>query len=69
LVQQYVKLNQVVGRFPQVQSGRYVYFLSDFLRCEKGATRVAAIQAWKELKRLDIPNTYSDWKKHKRARQ
>src|SRR5262245_17812152 len=38
LVQQYVKLNQREEPFEQVPVDRYVYFLSDFLKAEKGAT-------------------------------
>jgi SAP domain-containing protein len=68
LVQQYMKLNRVVGRFPQVQSGRYINFLSDFLRHEENATRVAGIRAWKKLKGLEIPKTYSDWKNYRRQK-
>ena len=66
LVRQYIKLNRTVGRFPQGKSGRYINFLSDFLRHEKNPTRVAGIRAWNELKSLDIPKTYADWKKYRR---
>lgn len=64
LVKQYVKLNQVEGSFPQAASGRYVYFMSDFLAGEKNPTREEAIKAWRQLKKLDIPKNYSAWKKY-----
>jgi hypothetical protein len=64
LVKQYVKLNQFEGRFPQGASGRYINFLSDFLTSEKNSTREQAMQAWAQLKKLDIPKTYGDWKQH-----
>lgn len=64
LVRQYVKLNQMEGSFPQAPSGRYINFLSDFLAAEKSSTRVQAMKAWRELKKLDIPKTYQAWKKY-----
>ena len=64
LVRQYVKLNQMEGSFPQAPSGRYINFLSDFLAAEKNSTRVQAMKAWRELKKLDIPKTYQAWKKY-----
>jgi hypothetical protein len=72
LVREYVRLNQVQGSFPQVQvpSGRYIYFLSDFLAGEKNATRAQALKAWEQLKKAEIPKNYRAWKKKygKRAR-
>jgi hypothetical protein len=63
LVEQYVKLNQVEGPFEQIPVGRYINFLSDFLAAEKGATRVEAVTAWKQLKKLSVPKNYRAWKK------
>jgi hypothetical protein len=68
LVKQYVKLNHTEGRFPQVPSGRYINFISDFLAGESNATRDDAVNAWHELKQLDIPKEYRAWKKHAGAR-
>lgn len=64
LVRQYVKLNQVKGSFSQAPSGRYINFVSDFLAVEKKSTRKQAVNAWEELKRLDIPKNYRAWKKY-----
>jgi hypothetical protein len=55
LVREYVRLSQVDGPFSQIPHGRYINFLSDFLRAEKGSTRKQAIEAWRKLKRLDVP--------------
>ena len=63
LVKEYVRLCQSEGPFPQVPTGRYINFMSDFLASEKGATREQAIQAWKHLKTLDAPKTYRSWLK------
>ena len=37
--------------------------MSDFLAAEKGATREQAIEAWKKLKKLDVPKDYRSWVK------
>lgn len=43
--------------------GRYdVYFVADFLRHESNASREAAIRAWRDLKRRQVPKTYQAWK-------
>lgn len=63
VVREYVRLNQVEGRFAQIPYDCYINFLSDFLRAEKGSTRKQAIQAWKKLKTLDVPKNYRAWKR------
>ena len=70
LVRKYIRLNQVEGSFPQVQvpSGRYIYFMSDFLSGEKGSTREQAMNVWRQLKKLDIPKNYRAWKKYRELR-
>jgi len=63
LVRQYVALNKL-PRFERVAHGRYyVYFVADFLAANGGATRAAAIAAWKKLKTLDVPKDYASWAK------
>jgi len=62
LIKQYVALNQTEGMFEKIPHVRYVNFLAEFLAKEKGATREAGIKAWKEIKKLDMPNTYRAWK-------
>ena len=68
LVTQFVELSETAGRFPQAPSGRYINFLSDYFLGEKGADRDEAIKAWNTLKNLDIPKTYSAWRKYHQAR-
>jgi hypothetical protein len=63
LVNKYIELNQGEELFKQVPSPRYVNFLSDFLKNEKGSTREQAIQAWEEVKKMYAPKTYDAWKK------
>ena len=63
LVREYVRLNQTSGPFAQIPQDRYINFLSDFLKAEKGATREQAIKVWEELKTLDAPKNYRSWKK------
>jgi SAP domain-containing new25 len=63
LVEEYVRLNQTDGAFKQIPVACYINFLSDFLKSEKDATRADALAAWKQLKRMNVPKTYRDWKK------
>ncbi len=69
LVNQYIKLNQVEGRFAKIPSGRYINFLSDYLSAEKNATKEQAIDAWKKLKKLDLLKDYASWKRHQQTRK
>ena len=67
LAKKYVELSDHEGPFTQARSGRYVNFLSDFLKNEHDATREDAVAAWHSLKILDTPKTYSGWKTHRRG--
>ena len=69
LVRQYVKLNQLEGKFPQAPSGRYINFISDFLVGEKNSTREQAVDAWRRLKKLDIPKDYRAFKKYRQSKR
>lgn len=64
LVRQYVKLNQVEGKFEKVPVVRYINFLAEYLAKEKGEKREQAISAWNKIKKLNIPKTYDAWKKY-----
>jgi hypothetical protein len=64
LVDQYIELNRPGERFAQIPHGRYINFLSDYLAAEKRSTKEQAITAWKELKKLDCPKNYREWKKY-----
>lgn len=63
LVNEYIRLNGNEVKFERVPTGRYINFLADYLANEPGATHQAAIDAWKKLKKLDIPKDYPSWKK------
>jgi hypothetical protein len=61
LVREYVRLCGSEVAFERIPHGRYINFVSDFLKHEKGATREAAIRAWKELKALEVEKDYRAW--------
>jgi SAP domain-containing new25 len=68
LVREYVRLNRpevVHERAPQVC---YINFLSDFFAAEKDAVRADGLRAWAELKKLDGPKTYREWKQARARR-
>lgn len=65
LIKQYIELNQTEGGFAKIPHARYINFVSEFLKGEKNSTRSQAIEAWKRLKKLDIPKLYKEWKKLK----
>jgi hypothetical protein len=67
LVKRYVELNQVEGSFARIPHVRYINFLAEFLENEKGATREQGIAAWKQIKKLDLPKTYSAWKRSRKS--
>ena len=63
LVNEYVRLSTAPESYARIPSGRYINFLSDFLRREPGATRAVAIRAWHSLKTMNCPKTYAAWRK------
>lgn len=69
LVKEYVRLNQIEEPFKQIPVACYINFLSDFLKSEKDATRADALAAWKQLKNMNAPKTYREWKKVIAAKQ
>jgi hypothetical protein len=69
LVKEYVRLNQIEEPFKQIPVVCYINFLSDFLKAEKDAARADALAAWKQLKGMNIPKTYRDWKKATKGNQ
>lgn len=61
LIRQFVAINKI-EKFERVPVVRYINFIADYQAHEKNSTREEAIQAWKELKALDLPKTYPAWK-------
>lgn len=64
LITKYIELNQSTGSFKQAPSGRYINFVSDYMKGEKNATRKQAIKAWHELKMLDLEKNYAAWREY-----
>ena len=64
LVREYVRLSAAEEPYARITSasGRYINFLSEFLRHEPRATRASAIRAWHALKRMNCPKTYTAWR-------
>jgi hypothetical protein len=62
VVVEYVRLCRSPAPFARIPHGRYINFMADYLAQEPGATRSAAIKAWRSLKKTDCPKTYRDWK-------
>jgi len=69
LVKEHVRLNQTTEPFLRIPNGRYVNFVSDFLRAEKNATREQATKAWEKVKEMDIPKDYRSWIAFKKNRR
>ncbi len=61
LVDQYIALNSL-ERFDRIPHPRYINFLADYHAAEKGASREDALAAWKRLKKMDVPKTYTAWR-------
>ena len=61
LVLQAIALNKSKTGPLRVQSGRYINFISDFMRDNKGASHADAVKAWHEVKAMDVPKTYAGW--------
>jgi hypothetical protein len=68
LVRHYIGLNRK-ERFEKIPYRCYINFLAEFLAAEKEATRAAALAAWAELKRLDIPKDYASWARARSVRR
>jgi hypothetical protein len=60
LVRQYIALNRM-SRFERIPIRCYNYFVADFLKANRGATRADIVAAWNELKQLDAPKDYASW--------
>lgn len=65
LVRQYIALNKT-EHFKRLPHGRYINFVADFLKAEKGATRKEAAVAWAEVKELNAPKDYASWVRARR---
>ena len=62
---EYIRLNKIEGKLPQIPSCRFNNFISDYLENEKNATREEDLDAWNELKAMKSKKDYITWKKDK----
>ncbi len=69
LVQKAIELNATKTGPLRIEHGRYMNFVSDFMRANPGARHAAAVRAWHEIKRLDAPKTYVAWEKARAGRK
>jgi hypothetical protein len=58
LVKEWVRLNRPETTHRRARVARYVYFLSDFMAANPGATMASAIRAWHRVKKMNAPKTY-----------
>jgi hypothetical protein len=68
VVEEYVRLSQSAAPFAQIPHGRYINFVADFFAAETNATRELVLEAWAEIKKMDVPKTYRSWVASKRKR-
>jgi hypothetical protein len=66
LVKQAIRLNKTKQGPLRIEHGRYINFISDFMRANKRASQADAIKAWHELKTMDAPKTFDSWAKARR---
>jgi hypothetical protein len=63
LVRHAIELNATKDGPLRIEHGRYINFISDFMKANKQTPMREAIAAWKALKKLDAPKTYQAWLK------
>ena len=68
LVREYVRLCRSDEPFARMPHGRYVNFVSDFYARRPAATREEITAAWHELKAMDCPKTFRDWRARRTTR-
>src|SRR5262249_3588090 len=61
LVRHAIELNKTKDGPLRIEHGRYVNFISDYMKANKRAPMSEAIEAWNAVKRLDAPKTYQAW--------
>lgn len=63
LVKAAIRLNQTKQGPLRIEHGRYINFISDFMRANKNSSHADAVRAWHELKTMDAPKTFAAWVK------
>jgi hypothetical protein len=69
IVRQAIELNKTKTGPLRIEHGRYINFISDFMAANKGASRSEAIDAWKALKKMNVPKTYEAWVNAKKTKK
>lgn len=69
LANQLHKLSQPDTEFQRVAHGRYINFISDFMKHEKRATHAKAVDAWNILKEMPVAKDYASWLKASKGKQ
>lgn len=64
LINEFIKLNLVNGRLPQIPSTKMNNFIMDYLRNEINSKRKDAMAEWIKLKGLNILKDYKSWKEY-----
>ena len=67
LVRHAIELNKTKDPPLRIEHGRYINFISDFMKANKQATMTEAIVAWNKLKNLNAPKTYQAWLKTRKS--
>ena len=62
VVCEYIRLNKIEGKLPQIPSCKFNNFISDYLANEKNTTRKDALEAWTMLKDMKAKKDYITWK-------
>lgn len=65
VVQQMMTLRKTKQGPLRVEHGRYINFVSDFMKAYPKAPRKELLNAWAEVKIMDIPKTFAAWVKHR----
>lgn len=65
VVCEYIRLNKIEGKLPQIPSCKFNNFISNYLANEKNVTREDALKAWNKLKDMKAKKDYITWKKNK----
>ena len=63
LVKEAIRLNKTKQGPLRIEHGRYINFISDFMRANKNASQADAVRAWKEIKTMDAPKKFAAWAK------
>jgi len=61
LVRHAIELNTTKDGPLRAEHGRYMNFISDFMKANPQAQMSKAIAAWHAVKKMDVPKTYQAW--------